>query len=705
MRAQQVSGSGSGRFNEVLEFDEVQTQADLTATEGMLIVDVWGVGASEEKLVGKLSLSLASGLPMNKSKTFSLITGSIELKASMALSEVQPSSEVPTGSGGAASEEGFDEYREKKRGEMGVAYKAHKAAPPKPKAELLPPTAPKPPKTTPQEAAAAKAQPKSPPKPSGPPRAITMTDTISEKRVGLMSDEEKASFEFRGQRARPRKKIEYAPIKNTTYLKPPGSCNTKWFGGGKSVGVEVECVEDSELYILDACEQVQIAECKNCRCVVAPTSGSVFLMDCENCVFSIAAKQIRLRDCKNCELRVFVPNRDGLIVETSENNTIAQWDITYPELSAQFTLSKIDEKAKNMWNTVYDFSPEVGAKKHWTLKNTPPKMLRLVPHPEGWHGGTVDAVDANDTAAINAALAKTKAVDVTDGAGGGSGEVEEYLDDYEDDFEQPPAPAAPPPPPPAPTKAQSSTASALNKSLQDYDDADEVVEDVLEEDIIEEDDFDDDVDLPGVDSPSKSKQAAASSTSAVADVSDPVEEEDEDDDSGSPRLLARAAAAAAKDKGWAASVHSFVHSKVLTFNPSYAGQIITAHTRFQEIVEEALERVLNSTDGINAEELMLALIGTSADQVVVPPKNRAAALEILSLDSMEAFEELLREEAKAAKADPVRRAGLAALATPDWIESVKAFVGENMKEFQKGGGSHLSWTTRHEEFQEACEPG
>ena len=59
--------------------EALQVQADLTATEGMLIVDVWGVGASEEKLVGKLSLSLASGLPMNKSKTFSLITGSIDL--------------------------------------------------------------------------------------------------------------------------------------------------------------------------------------------------------------------------------------------------------------------------------------------------------------------------------------------------------------------------------------------------------------------------------------------------------------------------------------------------------------------------------------------------------------------------------------------------------------------------------------------------
>ena len=172
-----------------------------------------------------------------------------------------------------------------------------------------------------------------------------------------MSAEELASFTFEGQRARPRKKIEYAPIRNTTYLKPPGSCNTKWKTAGKAVGVNVECVEDSKIYILDACEQVSVAECTRCRVVVAPTSGSVFLIDMVDCVISVAAKQIRLRNCQRCELRVFVPSREGLIIEVCSDLTIGAWELSYPELSAQFALSKIDDKATNHWVSSRRLSP------------------------------------------------------------------------------------------------------------------------------------------------------------------------------------------------------------------------------------------------------------------------------------------------------------------------------------------------------------
>ena len=43
------------------------------------------------------------------------------------------------------------------------------------------------------------------------------------------------------------------------------------------------------------CEQVQIAECRNCRVVVGPCVGSVFLLDSVGCTFSIAAKQAARR--------------------------------------------------------------------------------------------------------------------------------------------------------------------------------------------------------------------------------------------------------------------------------------------------------------------------------------------------------------------------------------------------------------------------
>ena len=93
-------------------------------------------------------------------------------------------------------------------------------------------------------------------------------------------------------------------------------------------------VEDSTIYVLDSCEQVSISECKNCRIVVAPVSGSIFLIDCVDCVCSIAAKQIRLRNCQRCELRNWTPNSQALIIEVSTELTVGPWDISYPELAS-----------------------------------------------------------------------------------------------------------------------------------------------------------------------------------------------------------------------------------------------------------------------------------------------------------------------------------------------------------------------------------
>ena len=51
-----------------------------------------------------------------------------------------------------------------------------------------------------------------------------------------------------------RRGIEGAPKRGETYLKPPGSCKTKWPVLG--ISVEVECCEDCAVYVLDVCEQV-----------------------------------------------------------------------------------------------------------------------------------------------------------------------------------------------------------------------------------------------------------------------------------------------------------------------------------------------------------------------------------------------------------------------------------------------------------------
>ena len=111
------------------------------------------------------------------------------------------------------------------------------------------------------------------PAPASPAKSATPAASPAKSATPTLTDEEKDSFQFRGQRARPRKKIEYLPRRGELYLKPPGSCNTRWSKHGSNVSVSVECCEDCTIYILDACDQVQIAECKNCRVVVAPTVG------------------------------------------------------------------------------------------------------------------------------------------------------------------------------------------------------------------------------------------------------------------------------------------------------------------------------------------------------------------------------------------------------------------------------------------------
>eukprot|EP00965_Chrysotila_dentata_P065366 2166366-Pleurochrysis_carterae.AAC.2 len=108
------------------------------------------------------------------------------------------------------------------------------------------------------------------------------------------SAEEAASFRFGGTRARPRKGIEATFITGQTYLKPPGSCLSKW--PQLSIGIEVECCEGCSIYILDVASQVQISDCRNCRIVIGLCTGSVFLLNCVDCTVSVAAAQLRLRD-------------------------------------------------------------------------------------------------------------------------------------------------------------------------------------------------------------------------------------------------------------------------------------------------------------------------------------------------------------------------------------------------------------------------
>lgn len=206
-----------------------------------------------------------------------------------------------------------------------------------------------------------------------------------------MTPEEAKSFLWGGVRARPRKKIERAPLTGQTYLKPPGSCQSKW--DSVNISIEIQCCENCNIYVLDVTEQVQISDCHNCRIIVGPCKGSVFLMDSTGCTVSTAAKQLRLRDCKDCTLHIFAPTQESAVVETCERIRFGCWNIAYPELAKQFRMASWDAST-NFWNRVYDFSPADGdAPKNWSAidpaDNGDGRWCELEIAPSGLNGGAV----------------------------------------------------------------------------------------------------------------------------------------------------------------------------------------------------------------------------------------------------------------------------------------------------------------------------
>jgi len=216
--------------------------------------------------------------------------------------------------------------------------------------------------------------------------------------VSAGEDDEKSSFIWGGTRARPRKKITRQLKSGAIFLKPPGSCLSKFPGAC----VTVECCENCSIYVLDPCEQVILSECFGCRIVVGPCVGSVMLTDCTDCTVTVAAKETRMAACSKCEVRVYAPTRKCVRIEDCTGLRFGAWDVAYPGLTQQFVTVcqklRIAEP-RNYWNVIMDGTPA----KPGSLPNyewLPPahpqgRWCQLALEPTGFNGGTVTETRGN----------------------------------------------------------------------------------------------------------------------------------------------------------------------------------------------------------------------------------------------------------------------------------------------------------------------
>ncbi|CAE8674458.1 unnamed protein product, partial [Polarella glacialis] len=138
-------------------------------------------------------------------------------------------------------------------------------------------------------------------------------------------------------------------------VRKPGSL------GGQQLNLDG--LEDCEVYACDTTAQVFADYCKRCVVLIGPCESSVFVRDCEDCVFWMAVQQLRTNNCRRCTF--FLYSKTEPIIETSEDLAFAPWTASYPGCRAQFEQTRFDPE-RNLWNGVFDFTGKIG-QSHWRI--------------------------------------------------------------------------------------------------------------------------------------------------------------------------------------------------------------------------------------------------------------------------------------------------------------------------------------------------
>lgn len=139
--------------------------------------------------------------------------------------------------------------------------------------------------------------------------------------------------------------FQLANRKDEIIIRKPGSV--------KGQQVNLDSLEQCEVYVCDVTAQTFVDLCKGCVVLVAPCESSVFVRDCEDCTFFLACQQLRTRDCKRCTFHLY--SKTEPIIETSQDLSFAPWTARYPGCSEQFATAKFDSE-RNLWNAIFDFS-------------------------------------------------------------------------------------------------------------------------------------------------------------------------------------------------------------------------------------------------------------------------------------------------------------------------------------------------------------
>lgn len=139
-------------------------------------------------------------------------------------------------------------------------------------------------------------------------------------------------------------------------IKRPGDIDGQMFDIG-------DC-ENSTLVIMDNCEQVQIDQVKNCRIFIGACASSIFIRNCENCVFYTSCRQLRLREVVKSTFYIY--SMSEVHIEYSNALQFAPFNGGYPEHAKHLRAANLDP-AHNLWYDIFDHNDPGKSKENWKL--------------------------------------------------------------------------------------------------------------------------------------------------------------------------------------------------------------------------------------------------------------------------------------------------------------------------------------------------
>lgn len=126
----------------------------------------------------------------------------------------------------------------------------------------------------------------------------------------------------------------------------------------------IENCENCTLAVCDQCDQIQVDNVKNCRIFLGASASSIFLRNCEDCVFYTCSQQLRLRDCVRCDLYVF--SYAEVHIELSNKVRLAPFRGGYPAQADHLKACKLN-LTHNLWYDVFDHNDTLKTKENWSL--------------------------------------------------------------------------------------------------------------------------------------------------------------------------------------------------------------------------------------------------------------------------------------------------------------------------------------------------